>query len=131
MNDYLIRLSWPHKDLQPHAKGHWAPKARATKAARDEAFWAAREAAVATDPMAILQFTFHPPSGPGGRPDVTNMPHRCKAAIDGIAEAMGCDDRDFQPIWPANLSEPVKGGCVLVHIKPSNGEKIVVRGEVA
>lgn len=80
----------------------------------------AREAAVATDPAATLEFQFHPPDR--RRRDLSNMPATAKSQIDGIAQAMGCDDEGFRCIWPTAFSEPVKGGCVIVTIKTTKGK---------
>ena len=116
MGNYLIRLPWPARPLwQNDRSSRWA-KARATKNAKEYAWAMAREACVATMPDAILEFSFHPPDE--RRRDAQNMPATQKAAIDGIALAMGCDDNGFRVRWPEQFSEPVKGGCVLVHIKP-------------
>lgn len=118
MREYLIRLPWPSADLSqngPH--GHWSKKAKAVKAARNVAFVLARQQCV-RDPMpdAELVFEYSPPDK--RRRDVQNMPERLKAYIDGIADAMGCDDNKFRPVYPSEFSEPIRGGCVLVHIKP-------------
>lgn len=115
MGKYVMRLSWPSRPLWQNFRAHWAVLARAKRSARNEAFWMAREAAVATDPAATLEFQFHPPDA--RKRDLHNMPATQKAAIDGIAQAMGCDDEGFRCIWPTAFSEPVKGGCVIITIK--------------
>ena len=46
------------------------------------------------------------------------MPGMMKAGIDGIADAMGCDDHGFRPRWPEAFNEPTKGGAVMIHVKP-------------
>ena len=117
MGEYLIRLPWPPSALNTHAKGHWRPKAKATKKYRHDAWALAQEASVKAIPGAILEFTFCPPDK--RRRDIQNMPGMMKAGIDGIADAMGCDDSKFRPHFPDHFAEPTKGGCVLVHIKPS------------
>ncbi len=116
MTSYLIRLPWPEPALWQNKRGKLRDRIRATKNARNYAWAMAREACVATMPDAILEFSFHPPDE--RRRDAQNMPATQKAAIDGIALAMGCDDNGFRVRWPDQFSEPVKGGCVLVHIKP-------------
>jgi crossover junction endodeoxyribonuclease RusA len=67
-------------------------------------------------PGAVLEFTYSPPDR--RKRDVQNLPHMLKAAIDGIADAMGCDDHGFRCVFPSQFSEPVPSGAVLVHIKP-------------
>lgn len=112
---HTIILPWPTVALSGHANGHWRTKAAATRKARDMAFWLAKEARVPCLPRAALKFSFHPPAR-GGLPDVQNMPGRCKAFIDGIAEAMGCDDRHFRPRFPDHLGPRDGRGCIKVEI---------------
>lgn len=111
-----IRLPWPPKGLQPHAKGHWAPKAKATAQYREWARLAALEAKVKPDPQAILVFTYHPPNQ--ARRDVQNTHIQMKAVIDGIAAAMKVDDRLFRCRFPETFGEVVRGGLVLVEVLP-------------
>lgn len=111
---YVIRLSWPSKPLWQNSRCHWAKRARAVAAHKHEAWALAREAAVAKMPNARLEISFHPPDR--RRRDIQNMPATMKAAIDGIADAMGCDDKDFRPAWPETFSEVVKGGCAIIRI---------------
>jgi len=79
-------------------------------------------------PNAILEFSFHPPDN--RRRDVQNMPATVKGAIDGIADAMGCDDSGFRPVFPTEFGANAKGGCVLIHIKPPVQE-IELRGTIS
>ena len=99
--DKIITLPWPSSKLTPHAKGHWRPKADATKFARSLARIAALEAPrVSVIPDAVIFVEYWPKAFRG---DVHNMHGRMKAYIDGIADAMGCDDKgfrvDFPPVW--------------------------------
>ncbi len=113
----LLRLGWPDKALSPHAKGHWRPKARATRTARIEARIIALQQGAQRIPRpetARLVFAFHPPDR--RKRDLHNMPATMKAAIDGIADAMGVDDNKFRCAWPEVFSDPVKGGCVLIEV---------------
>ncbi len=103
MTQYVkeIVLPWPDAKLTPHAKGHWRPKAQATKDARNLAWAKAMEKpAVQTIPDAVIFVEYWPKRRQG---DVHNMHGRMKAYIDGIADAMGCDDRlfkvDFPSVW--------------------------------
>jgi crossover junction endodeoxyribonuclease RusA len=110
-----IDLPWPPKELSCNGgHGHWRPRAEATRRYRADAFWAANEAGVGEWPKCALVFTYHPPDR--RRRDVQNMPSMMKAAIDGIADAMGCDDRDFRPRFPDRFAEPVTGGLVVVEV---------------
>lgn len=110
-----ITLPWPSVALSGHANGNWRKKAAATKKARTAAHWIASGAKVPCLPNAVLAFTYHPPAR-GGLPDVQNMPGRCKAFIDGIAAAMGCDDRKFRPQFPDHLGARAGAGSIVVEI---------------
>ena len=118
MTEYLIRLPWPSSAMsQNGSHGHWTKKANARKAARRTAFTLARQQLVRHPmPDAELIFTYSPPDR--RRRDVQNMPELLKAYIDGIADAMGCDDNKFRPVYPSEFGPVVKGGAVLVHIIP-------------
>lgn len=109
-----IILPWPPAALQPHAKGSKWPKIKATKAYRVAAYWLAREAQVRRDPFAILTVTYRPPDL--RRRDVQNQHGRIKAAIDGIADAMGCDDNGFRVRFPDSFGDPIKGGAIIVDV---------------
>ena len=94
-----IVLPWPDAKLTPHAKGHWRPKAQATKDARNLAWAKAMERPVIqTIPNAVIFVEYWPKARRG---DVHNMHGRMKAYIDGIADAMGCDDRNFKVDFPS------------------------------
>ena len=65
---------------------------------------------------ARLVWRFHPPSR--RKIDVQNLIGALKAHVDGIADAMGIDDSTFRHAWPETLSEPVKGGAIIVEVTP-------------
>lgn len=116
MAEYLLRLSWPNKPLWQNRRVHWRKRSDAAANYRREAWAIAKQHKVARSPDAELHFFFHQPDN--RKRDLQNMPATQKAAIDGIADAMGCDDSGFKCHWPVEWSDNVKGGCVLIHIKP-------------
>jgi crossover junction endodeoxyribonuclease RusA len=109
-----ITFPWPDKALSSNARGHWRKKAAAVKAQRDAAFWLAKEAKVKPNPAAILLIEYCPPDL--RRRDLHNMPASVKGLIDGIAEAMGCDDNGFCVYFPPMFGDVVKGGAIKVRI---------------
>ena len=111
---YTLRLSWPDSRLASNARVHWRPKAAATKAARHEAWAIAKTRQLPKWPNARLTFTFYPPDR--RRRDMQNMPHLCKAYIDGIADAMGCDDHKFRCVWPESFGWPERPASVRVEV---------------
>ena len=112
----LLRLSWPSKALFQNARVHWAVRKDATKAYRQEAYTTAILQTMRGERWANarLVFSFHPPDR--RHRDCHNMPEAMKAAIDGIADAVGGDDHGFRCEFPTQLSEPTKGGCVMIEV---------------
>lgn len=58
-----------------------------------------------------VSVTFYPPDRRGDR---TNYSNRMKPYWDGIADALGVNDRRFLPAY--HYAEPVKSACVIVTI---------------
>lgn len=106
---------WPNKALHSNSRAHWAEKARKVKQARTDAFYVAKEAKLPTWPDATILVEGWPPTRRG---DPHNLPIACKAIIDGIADAMGCDDKAFRVDWPQVWAGTRKGGQVVMHIMP-------------
>ena len=112
-----IILPWPSKDLSPNARVHWARKALAASKAREDG----RLAAIASgwhkhkfgEGRIYLLFEFYPPTRRGIDDD--NAIARCKNARDGIADAIGANDRKFVCI-PYVHDETRKGGEVVVSL---------------
>lgn len=107
-----IELPWPPRELSPNARPHFMARSRATKAYRTTAHWATKAARAKAPDTAgdiDLHVTFYPPSR---RADRQNMPGWIKAGIDGIADALGVNDRRFNPAY--FYAEPVKNGRVVV-----------------
>ena len=111
-----IELPWPPRTLSPNGRPHWRTLRKAQKVAKDYAFWATKEAAVgicAGDAPILISLVFHPKTAM--RPDADNAVASMKASLDGIAAALGVNDRSFRLAEPI-IAEPVKGGKVLVTI---------------
>lgn len=108
-----IELPWPPASLSGHAKGHWRTKSVPTKRFREWARLATLEVKpVVPDTGDIrISITFYPPDRRGDR---TNYPNRCKPLLDGIADALGVNDRRFLPRF--NFAEPVKNPRVVICI---------------
>jgi len=111
-----IHLPWPDAKLTPHAKGHWRKKAEATRQMRNHA-WALAMAfpRVKRIPNALIFVEYWPKAYRG---DVHNVHGRMKPYIDGIADAMGCDDRDFRVNFPDVWAGKTARGEVVFRIMP-------------
>lgn len=118
-----VELPWPARELHPNARVHWTKKARATNKARHQAGWAATAAKVwrVRSEAIHASFTFHPPDN--RRRDIDGMLSACKPAIDGISDALRVDDSNWSIAM--RKAEPVKGGKVIVELRPvDNGESV-------
>lgn len=99
-----IVLPWPHKDLSPNARKHWGAVKDIKAGARKEA-WALTVGAMARDSIGKRHFegdgkipyrvTFYPPDN--RHRDDDNQIAAFKSARDGIADAIGVNDRRFAP----------------------------------
>jgi crossover junction endodeoxyribonuclease RusA len=111
---YQITLPWPSTKLNANARNHWRVHADAKRAYRKAAWELGLEAKLPKMPEARLVFTYHPPDH--RHRDAQNLPGMLKSAIDGLADAMGVDDRHFRCAFAERFSEVRKGGSVVVTI---------------
>jgi len=108
----VITLPWPPAKLSPNSRTHWRAKAPVTKAARHDAGWLTKAAGASIDhdgPIP-MHLTFRAPDN--RHRDRMNVEAACKAYFDGIADALGVNDRRFVPTYA--WGENVKGGAVVV-----------------
>lgn len=114
-----IVLAWPDKRLSPNARLHWRAKVGPKQSAKIAAGWAAvasqgfheaREALSASDGPIPVEIRFYPPDA--RHRDDDNMIGAFKAARDGIADALGVNDRRFRPHYV--FEAPAKPGRVEV-----------------
>lgn len=117
-------IPFPPASLSGHAKGHWRAKSGPTAKHRE---WArlATLAAGATAPSEgdiRIHFRFVPPDRRGDR---TNYPNRLKSSIDGIADALGVNDRRFNPSF--EYAEPMKPGVVHVTVFSDDESQALAR----
>ena len=113
-----FELPWPSKDLSPNTRLHWAKKAKAVRMARSEAENIAKGHCRPLEGRILFELEFFPPDR--RRYDDDGLLARMKSARDGIADALGVDDRRF--VTQFSVSENVvKGGKVSIRmseIKP-------------
>lgn len=113
-----IELPWPHKDLSPNARVNWKVKHRHASALRIKAGWAAvagtRGVTFQPDQQIRVTTTFFPPDRRSY--DEDNLKARMKSAYDGIADAIGVDDKWFRH-QPVQIGEVIKGGRVVVALE--------------
>lgn len=115
----MIRLPFPPAKLSAAPNGRWQEKRKLTKQHRQWAE-AATRAAKLTVPSSgdvRLDVRFVPPNN---RSDRANFPVRMKPYFDGIADALGVNDRRFVPFFTYAPAE--KPGWVEVTITPQGAE---------
>lgn len=97
--NHSARLPWPPQVLSPNARpDRRTHAASAKKYRRDCAYacMAAKLAVPAGDGALILYMDFYPPRGSEKRPyDDDGLVARFKAGRDGVADALGINDREF------------------------------------
>ena len=114
---FTVELGWPAKELSPNARAHFMTVSKAKKIAKNEAYWATKAALpphYSHDGSRIPVLVTVYPSVRRDR-DGDNFNARLKAAFDGIAAAMGVNDKLFDVAAPI-FAEPVKHGRVVVSI---------------
>ena len=110
-----VKLPWPPKELSPNARVHWAKKAKAAKAYKQACFVLAKNAGLSADWEGDIHLwiTFYPPDRRSRDDD--NLVASLKNGRDGLALAMGIDDKRFRlHPWVTDTL----GGYVEVRLSP-------------
>ena len=107
----MLVLPWPPKELSPNARVHRLAKAKAAKAYR-HACWALTKEAQLVPIGMHLKITFVPPNRQPR--DLDNCLASIKSGLDGVADALGLNDRAFRPIT-LDMAENV-GGMVVIEL---------------
>lgn len=108
-----ISLPWPPSSLSGHNKGGWRTKLGTVRKFR---LWAATATRAARPVVAAhgdihIVIRFIPPNRRGDR---TNYPNRIKPILDGVADALGVNDRRFLPSY--QFADPEQPGRVEIII---------------
>jgi crossover junction endodeoxyribonuclease RusA len=112
----IVTIPWPHRDLSPNARIHWAPLAHQKKIARICARYLALEAGAKRAKFPErpnVTITFHPPDA--RRRDDDGFISSFKAYRDGIQDAIGVDDSLWRVTYARGVN--VKGGQVVVAVE--------------
>lgn len=111
-----LTLPWPSRDLHPNSRGHWSKRAKAAKSARRAAFVLAVKAGwggtMLKGPLYVWIDGY---PADHRRRDADGLLSSLKPWLDGIADALGIDDRRFVPCTRIR-DEVRKGGEVVVRI---------------
>jgi crossover junction endodeoxyribonuclease RusA len=115
-----ITLSWPNMDLMPNRKNgrHWggtqAAKVRARQEGHMSTIHALGRNKLLTDKSVAVKLTFVAPDN--RHRDLDNLLACEKSRLDGIAQALGIDDKHFKPITVDAAVDSKKQGFVIVEI---------------
>lgn len=122
----LIVLPWPDAKLNPNrSKGvHWASTSALRKKARGDAYLLTRGALAKSlaatgkpfDSGATLPLTITFVQPDKRARDRDNLLAALKPSLDGIADSLGCNDSQFEPITIRRAYGP-KPGSVVVEIE--------------
>ena len=101
MTEQTVIFPWPPAILSPNGRPHHMALYRAKKAYKQACWALAKEARMTApaDSRPLVTMTFVPPVR--RHHDADNLVGRMKAGLDGLAEAMGCNDSKFR------LGEPI------------------------
>lgn len=105
----MLVLPWPPKELSPNARVHRLAKARVARTYR-EACWALTKQSKLKPGGMHLKITFVPPTKQPR--DLDNCLAAIKSGLDGVADALGVNDKAFRPIT-IDLADSVGGMVVL------------------
>lgn len=117
----MIDAPYPPAPLWPNARPHWGTKARAAKQYKLTLWALTREAIQAgrlvppNSPLVGIRLECWPAGGTP--PDDDNVEAAFKHGRDGIAEALGINDRTMLYL-PLAFRERVKGGRIRVTLYP-------------
>ena len=105
MNSFQIFLPMPHEKLSPNSKCHWGTKAKYVKQHRLRSYITMKNHIPLPFKVKAYQIHFCFPNKI--RRDIDNFTARCKSYLDGIADALGQDDSEWDMKAPTR--EIVKG----------------------
>lgn len=104
-----IVLPYPYPALWPNKRPHWSAKAKSTRSYR----WMAKLAADGAKPGQVHVVFCPRPFGPP--PDMDNCIAAFKSGQDGLADAMGVNDRSLK--FTYEMGSRCKDGAVIVEIR--------------
>lgn len=125
----MIQLHWPDRRMSPNAREDRRAVAGVRKRYRQSAWAVTLEAGYRSlnFERVHVRVTFHPPDN--RRRDLDNMLATIKSGLDGVADAIGVNDADWE--ITIRRGEKVKDGCVLIELGPPTDQAFVpYRGQI-
>jgi crossover junction endodeoxyribonuclease RusA len=117
----LIELGWPAKELSPNSRCHYMVKHRYAKAAKTEAGWATKIAKPIN--FGGDRFDVHVRAYPPVQRDrdADNLIASLKSHLDGIALALGVNDRLFNAPT-LEWCDVTQRGKIVIILRPREAE---------
>jgi crossover junction endodeoxyribonuclease RusA len=96
----IIVLPYPNKELMPNRKNgkHWAATVSVKNNAYSDAFYATKEKIKHKVPNEKMAITITFVQSDKRHRDLDNLLAASKSMLDGVATAIGIDDKLFEPI---------------------------------
>lgn len=107
-----VTFGWPPRECSPNWRGHWSKRAKAAKQYKHACFVLTKEAKINSidwDGPVHLLITFSKPSR--REMDDDNLIASFKAGRDGLALALGIDDKRF--VCHSFVSDHIAGSVVV------------------
>ena len=114
----VIRLPFPHADLFPNRKNgkHWGATHETRQVQRDAGYWATKAAGSFKAPDGYIPLSLLYLTPDKRHRDCDNMLAASKALLDGVALALGIDDKRFKPILIDFAQGPDKVGALIAAV---------------
>lgn len=107
----FVDLPWPPRELSPNARKHWSVVAKYKKQYR-QLCWAMLKQSKVKPANLVVSLTFYRPSK--RHMDLDNCLAMMKSGLDGVADALGVNDRHFK--LTVTMAEET-GGYVRMELK--------------
>lgn len=110
-----ITLPWPPLELSPNFRENWDKKHAPKKKYYSDCFYLTKSQnqnmAFGKTANIALKITFHPKTK--RFPDLDNCLSWIKHGLDGVAKALGINDKQFRPIT-IDFGDSIEGGKVVI-----------------
>lgn len=105
-----IKLPYPNKDLMPNRKNgkHWGATIAAKNDAFAEAFYLTKEVTKGVKLEGKVAITLTFVQDDKRHRDLDNLLAASKSLLDGVAHALGIDDKNFEPITITRAYDTVR-----------------------
>jgi crossover junction endodeoxyribonuclease RusA len=122
-----VTLPWPPPELSPNGRCHWRVKAKAGKKYKSDVFYLCKAAGLEMPDEAQklhVWLDFFPPDKRCR--DEDNAYHSAKFLLDGLAEALGINDKHFV-LHPFFHHDEI-GGKIVVNVGEKAGNCVNLDG---